>query len=61
MVESFNCKILRLIGAIEKQADVAFELAQNSRKNGAAQKRLMKAYALARDAADEVRFAGADL
>ena len=61
MQESFNSKILRLIGEIETKADTAFDLSQSSRKASASQKRLIKAYALLRDAADEVRLAGADI
>jgi hypothetical protein len=61
-MESFNAKVLRLIGELEARADSAFDMAQqNARKGSAAQKRLMKAYGLIRDAADEVRFAGADM
>jgi len=35
MQESFNSKILRLIGEIETKADTAFDLSQSSRKASA--------------------------
>ena len=62
MNRSFNTEILALIGAVEQKADTAFDLAQqHCRKNTVEQKRLLKAYAMLRDAADEIRMAGAGM